>query len=110
LFNLWSYGTVRSKLLYYLFGIIVHFLYLPKENEPKEMAPVSFDPLGNLRFSVLPKICNLKSRFFYGTTCDASANDNGKVNNFAHSRDDQILGECSAGKRKLRCSSWGVFA
>jgi len=28
--------------------------------------------------SVLPKICNLKSRFFTGNTCGASANDNGK--------------------------------
>jgi len=38
----------------------------------------------------MPKICNLKSRFFYGTTCGASANDKGKKNNLAPLKDGQV--------------------
>jgi len=69
-------GQVRVNRLCQLFELFVHFLFLPKENEPKEKAPVPFDPAGNLCSSELPKICNFKEQILYRQLLRCSANGN----------------------------------
>jgi hypothetical protein len=92
---LWTWLKLYGSANYFLCLFI--FFACPKKTNPscglrhttKEKAPLPFVPLevstpfrlsgvfamlrlpGNLRSSLLPKICNFKSRFFVGNTCGA---------------------------------------
>jgi hypothetical protein len=44
IFKAWHTGIGQSYLALPLINSLVHFLCLPKENEPKEKAPVSLGP------------------------------------------------------------------
>jgi len=65
-------GPGKVQSIHRGFDNIVHFLLVQKTNQKR--TPVPFGPLGNLVYAlqgtprVLPKICDLKSRFFSGNT------------------------------------------
>jgi len=69
--------------------LIVHFLCLPKENEPKEKAPVPFGPLDSVvllkaagilktRGVYAPKGCSDSLKSFIGIFCGAHQMPMGK--------------------------------